>query len=125
MSEASYQPGVCNIGGAEVARRKQVSLLGGILYLVSAVALVSLELSQTMRALVFIPALIFAIGYIQSRKKFCLAFGLMGTFNFGGLGEMSKVASPEALAIDRKVAISILGQALVLALAMTALILAI
>ncbi len=125
MSEANYQPGVCNIGGAEVARRKQVSLLGGILYLVSAVALVSLELSQTMRALVFIPALIFAIGYIQSRKKFCLAFGLMGTFNFGGLGEMSKVASPEALAIDRKVAISILGQALVLALAMTALILAI
>ncbi|MEY4497703.1 MAG: hypothetical protein RLZZ364_1008, partial [Actinomycetota bacterium] len=32
---------------------------------------------------------------------------------------------PEALAIDRKVAISILGQSLVLALAMTALILAI
>jgi uncharacterized membrane protein len=125
VSEANYQPGVCNIGGAEVARRKQLSLIGGILYLVSAVALISLELSQTMRALVFIPALIFAIGYIQSRKKFCLAFGLMGTFNFGALGDMSKVASPEALAIDRKVAISILGQSLVLALAMTALILAI
>ncbi len=125
MSEANYQPGVCNIGGAEVARRKQVSVLGGILYLASAVALVSLEFSQTMRALVFIPALLFAVGYIQSRKKFCFAFGLLGTFNFGALGDMSKVASPEALAIDRKVAISILGQSLVLALAMTALILAI
>jgi hypothetical protein len=125
VSESNYQPGVCNIGGAEVARRKQVSVLGGVLYLASAVALIVLDLSQIMRALVFIPALVFAVGYIQSRKKFCLAFGLMGTFNFGGLGEMSKVASPEALAIDRKVAISILGQALVLALAMTALVLAI
>jgi hypothetical protein len=125
VSEANYQPGVCNIGGAEVARRKQVSVLGGILYLASAGVIISLGLSQTMRALVFIPALLFAVGYIQSRKKFCLAFGLMGTFNFGALGDMSKVASPDALAIDRKVAISILGQALVLALAMTALVLAI
>ena len=118
MSESQYQPGVCNIGGAEVARRKQVSYFGGAIYL----ALLLLSFGSTSAALrlpVFISALIFAIGYIQSRKKFCLAFGLMGTFNFSELGKLSKVVSPEALAADRKVALLIIGQALALAIILT------
>ena len=60
MSESQYQPGVCNIGGAEVARRKQVSYFGGAIYL----ALLLLAFSSTSAALrlpVFISALIFAI----------------------------------------------------------------
>jgi hypothetical protein len=65
------------------------------------------------------PALIFAIGFIQSRRKFCLAYGLMGTFNFGPLGKLSKVATPEDRKADRKTAISILVQALALALTIT------
>ncbi len=75
--------------------------------------------SAALRLPVFISALIFAIGYIQSRKKFCLAFGLMGTFNFSELGKLSKVVSPEALAADRKVALLIIGQALALAILLT------
>jgi hypothetical protein len=63
--------------------------------------------------------MIFAVGFIQSRRKFCLAFGLMGTFNFGSLGKLSRVASPQDRAADRKTAISILVQALSLALTIT------
>ena len=120
-----YQPGVCNIGGPEVARRKQVSYLGGILYLAMTIATVAADLSQQIRTLVFFPAILFAVGYIQARKKFCFAFGLLGTFNFVELGKISKVASPEEIAADRKAALIIIGQALVVALAMTLLALAI
>jgi hypothetical protein len=56
---------------------------------------------------------------VQSRKKFCLAYGFMGTFNFGKLGELSKVADKSSLAADRKTAISILGQSLSLAAILT------
>ena len=119
MNTAQYQPGVCNIGGAELTRRKQVSLFGGVAYLLLSLIALLLDFSQTLRAMVFIPAIIFAVGYIQSRKKFCLAFGLMGTFNFSELGQISKVASPEAIAADRKLALLIIGQALGLALLIT------
>ena len=46
----------------------------------------------------------------------------MGTFNFGKLGQLSKVASKEDKAADRATAISILTQAIILAAAITGLI---
>jgi len=63
--------------------------------------------------------MVFAVGFIQSRRKFCLAYGLAGTFNLGKLGQISKVANPEDKAADRKTALSILAQATALALGLT------
>jgi len=48
----------------------------------------------------------------------------MGTFNFGKLGQLSKVTSPAERAADRKVALSILFQSLLLAAAVTAIVVA-
>jgi len=62
------------------------------------------------------------VGYVQSRKKFCLAFGFMGTFNFARLGKMSKVVDKTSLAADRKTAAIILLQSLGLSAAITAVI---
>jgi hypothetical protein len=64
--------------------------------------------------------MVFSVGFIQSRKKFCLAYGFMGTFNLGKLGDISRVQSPEDRRADRKTALSILAQAALLALALTA-----
>jgi len=44
----------------------------------------------------------------------------MGTFNFGKLGELSRVSDKAAQRADRKTAISILVQALIFAAAGTA-----
>ena len=68
------------------------------------------------------PLTIFSVGYVQSRKKFCLAFGFMGTFNFARLGKMSKVVDKASLAADRKTAAIILLQSLGLSAAITAVI---
>jgi hypothetical protein len=56
---------------------------------------------------------------VQSRKKFCLAYGFMGTFNFGKLGKVSRVSDKASLAADRKTAVSILLQSLGLASILT------
>jgi hypothetical protein len=119
VDQSQYQPGVCNIGGAEVKRRRQVAKLGAVLFLIYAVYLLISGRSASTAWVAFLPAMIAAVGYVQSRKKFCFAFGLMGTFNFVELGKMSKVVSSEALAADRRQAIKIIAQSIGLALVAT------
>ena len=63
--------------------------------------------------------MVFSVGFIQSRKKFCLAYGMMGTFNLGKLGDISRVQDPADRAVDRKTALSILLQAAGLAAILT------
>ena len=115
----TYVPGSCNIGAGEIKRRQFVAIIGGILTLATFTYLTANKSPAAARLILFIPAMIFATGWVQSRKKFCLAFGLMGTFNFGKLGQISKVASKEDKAADRTTAINILVQAIILALAIT------
>lgn len=114
-----YIAGSCNIGKGEIRRRQFVALIGLILIITTAAGLIGSDSAKSARFGVFIPALVFSVGFIQSRRKFCLAYGLMGTFNFGPLGKLSKVATPEDRSADRKTAISILAQALSLALTIT------
>lgn len=114
-----YVAGSCNIGKGEVRRRQIVALIGLVLTVITTLGLITGDAAKSARLSVFIPALIFAFGFIQSRRKFCFAFGLMGTFNFGSLGKLSRVASAQDRQEDRKTAISILLQALSLALTIT------
>ena len=114
-----YIAGSCNIGKGEIRRRQFVALIGLILIITTAAGLIGSDSAKSARFGVFVPALVFSVGFIQSRRKFCLAYGLMGTFNFGPLGKLSRVATPEDRKADRKTAISILAQALSLALTIT------
>ncbi len=65
-----------------------------------------------------------SIGWVQSRKKFCLAYGFTGTFNFGKLGQISRVADPIARAADRRTALIIFAQSTLYAAVLTALVVA-
>ena len=120
MSE--YISGACNIGPAEIKRRKQSAYLGGALYLVVAILLIATNASSTTRLWVFLPAMLFAIGYIQSKRKFCVAYGFLGIFNFDKLGSTTKIKLNQDLKTDRKYAIKLMVQALLLAIVLTALI---
>ncbi len=75
--------------------------------------------TQSARFTLFVPLLVFSIGFVQSRKRFCLAYGLMGTFNLGKLGDLTRVQSPEDRKADRKTAIGILLQSAALAAVLT------
>jgi hypothetical protein len=114
-----YLPGSCNIGKSEVRQRQVVALIGAVPTVIAGIGLLSNEDPNPPRFFIFFPAMIFAIGFVQSRKKFCLAYGFMGTFNFGKLGQISRVSDPIAKKADRKTAITILAQSILLALGLT------
>ena len=116
---SDYIPGTCNIGKSEIRQRQLVALIGALLTIYIGKGLLSNEDPNPPRFFIFFPAMIFSIGFVQSRKKFCLAYGFAGTFNFGRLGKASKVASPEDKKADRKMALSILRQSVLLALGIT------
>ena len=111
-SENTYIPGTCNIGPAEIRRRRIVMWLGCLLSIVTLASFGQSGASRFDRLSIALPAFVFAIGFVQSRKKFCLAFGFMGAFNFGKVGAVTKVLTPEQRSADRKTALSLLGQAL-------------
>jgi hypothetical protein len=119
MSVSEYIPGTCNIGKAEVRQRQVVALIGLFLSISALIGFISTKASPSIRLGIFLPLTIFSVGYVQSRKKFCLAFGFMGTFNYARLGKMSKVVDKASLTADRKTAASILLQSLGLAAILT------
>jgi hypothetical protein len=119
MSTNEYVAGSCNIGKGEVKRRQLVALIGLVLSVSTLVGFISTSTEPALRLGIFLPLSVASIGWIQSRKKFCLAYGFMGTFNFGKLGQLSKVSDKDALAADRKTALTILIQSLTLAAVLT------
>jgi hypothetical protein len=114
-----YVAGSCNIGKGEIRRRQLVALAGAVFSVSSLIGLISTDASRSARFSLFIPLFVFAIGFVQSRKKFCLAYGFLGTFNFGGLGQISRVADPISKKADRKTALTILAQSALLAAVLT------
>lgn len=116
----TYVPGSCNLGKAEIRSRQFVALVGLILTITGFLGLLAADAPQSARWSIFIPLMVFSVGFIQSRKRFCLAYGFMGTFNLGRLGELSRVQSPEDRRADRKTALTILFQAALLAISLTA-----
>jgi hypothetical protein len=117
---SEYIPGVCNLGKSEIRQRQVVALFGIFLIVSTATTLLATDQSRTSRLSIFIPALVFSIGFVQSRSKFCLAYGLAGTFNFERLGKITKVQSAEDRKADRKTAIAILLKSAALAALITA-----
>ena len=104
-----YQPGVCNIGPAEIARRKRVGYFGLALTVVLWVVLVRLNVPHVWRLLVFFPAAIAAGGFLQAYFKFCANFGLRGVLNFGPVGKTESVVQAEARKLDRQKAWQIIS----------------
>lgn len=116
---SEYVAGSCNIGKGEIKRRQTIALIGVFLIFFSASTILGTDQGRSVRLSIFVPAIIFAVGFIQARKKFCLAYGLAGTFNFSKLGSISKVQNEEDKKADRKTAINILIQSAALASAIT------
>ena len=115
-----YVPGTCNIGSGEIRQRQFVAVIGSVLFVAASIFLFVVDASRSARLALFFPLVVASIGWVQSRKKFCLAYGFMGTFNFGKLGQLSKVSDKGALRADKITALKILAQSLFYATLVTA-----
>jgi hypothetical protein len=96
-----YVPGVCNIGPAEIARRRRAGHAGLAVSAVLLAALFVLGAPHWARLLLIVPAGGSAVGYLQARLRFCAGFGSQGVFNFGPLGTTERVVDRHARARDR------------------------
>ena len=100
-ADAAYQPGVCNIGPDEIRRRRRSGHIGAISAIGLFAVLVAVGAPPITRALVGLPAVIAASGYLQAHLRFCAGFGQVGVFNFGTVGETEHVVDDEARAKDK------------------------
>jgi len=122
MSSNQYVAGTCNIGTGEIRRRQLVAIIGTVLTVITLSGFISTSAEPSLRLGIFIPLSVASIGWVQSRRKFCLAYGFMGVLNFGKLGNISRVTDKASLAADRKTAFSILAQSLAISAALTGLV---
>lgn len=99
-----YQPGLCNIGPAEIARRRLAGHLGVVLTGATFALLVAIGAPPVARLLVGLPATMAAAGYLQARFKFCISFGSAGVFNFAATGTTETVVDLRARSRDRAMA---------------------
>jgi hypothetical protein len=123
MPDIEYIPGTCNIGKGEVRKRQLVALVGLFFSVTTLLAFSTVETPTAARLGIFFPLMVASVGFIQSRSKFCLAYGFAGTFNVGKMGDIKRVSSKEDRAADRKTALVILGKSFLLAALATAVVL--
>jgi hypothetical protein len=113
---APYQPGVCNIGPAEIARPRRFGHVGAVVTLVALAALVLVGAPPLARLLLVVPGGAAAAGYLQATFRFCAGFGARGVFNFGELGTTTSVEDPTARSRDRRRSLEINVASLVIGL---------
>lgn len=111
-----YRAGACNIGPAEIARRRRTGHLwaAGTLGLLG--MLVVTTAPHWLRLGLALPAAVGAAGYLQAITRFCANYGWRGVFNFGDAGfrRTTSVADAAARRADRIKAMEIgLGSALI------------
>lgn len=99
-SDEGYLSGTCNIGPAEIARRRRAGHVGLGAAIVLLAGLVAIDAPPLSRLLVVLPAAA-ASGYLQARLRFCAGFGSRGIYNFGELGQTVQVEDAEARRRDR------------------------
>ncbi|HXX60017.1 MAG TPA: hypothetical protein VEI48_01855 [Candidatus Sulfotelmatobacter sp.] len=108
----SYQPGVCNIGPAEIRRRQAGAIAGTIVTIVVAVVIFALGLPHPVRLLIALPAAGALVGWLQAVLHFCVGFARLGVFNFGEIGPMERIADARAHRADQRRAAQMIGVAL-------------
>jgi len=106
-----YRPGACNIGPAEIRRRRAAGVLGFAAAAVLGLLLIALDAPPLARLLVALPLAMGFTGFLQARLRFCANYGWRGIRNLGAIGDIEQVEDAEARRADRREALAIFGTA--------------
>jgi hypothetical protein len=108
-SNPEYIPGICNIGPSEIQKRKQAGWIGLVFTIVFWLVFSILHVPSAWKLLLFFPATMSAIGFLQARMHFCAAFGMVGVFNFSlKVGKTDTVEQVEFRRKDKQKALQII-----------------
>ena len=118
-ANSEYQPGICNIGPYEIAKRRRnfyYSLFGTFIVLL---LIIEGSFGNILKMLLFIPLLITSVNYLQVRNKFCVFFGYASIVNLGNKESRQKIRNGEAHPKDIKKVRIMFGQAIIFSLLST------
>ncbi len=122
QNTTAYIPGVCNIGRSEIRLRKAMGWGLLLVTLLSWYYLTNSSHPRFWRLLLFLPATLASLTLLQSALRFCVMFGLAGTFNFGPTTDpKDTVEQAEYRRQDRQQAIKIIVWSVLCGAAVTAL----
>lgn len=115
---AEYIPGVCNIGPAEIAKRRRAGWSGAVATAAIWAVLALIDAPPAVRLVTFFPAAMAAAGFLQAWMHFCAYFGFASLLNFGPeAGKTDTVVEAEFRRKDRIKAWQILGYSILTGLA--------
>ncbi|HET7168937.1 MAG TPA: hypothetical protein VFI69_07005 [Candidatus Limnocylindrales bacterium] len=109
IDPGTYQAGACNIGPAEIARRRRGAVIGLAATVLLGIGLVAIGAPAIARLLVFPPLAGALIGFEQARRHFCVGFAMAGLRNFGPLGSPDRITDGADLARDRRAGLVIVA----------------
>jgi hypothetical protein len=108
IANDKYVPGVCNIGPAEISRRRRSGWFGLGVTVLPWLAFVVFRVPAPWRLFLFLPAFISAEGFLQAAFHFCAGFGSRGLYNFGPeVGKTETVEQAEFRKKDQRKALLI------------------
>jgi hypothetical protein len=108
----------CNIGPAEIARRRRLAIVLTALTILLIAALLAAQVPPVGRLAVFPFAAAIGVTWLQVIRKFCVHFGAFGLENFGELGEEHRVA-PEIRWADLRQSFEMILEGLLFGLLVT------
>lgn len=115
-----YRAGACNIGPAEIARRRRSGLASLLTAVTLAVLMTAAGTDPVLRWIVVVPLGLGLMGLVQARLRFCVSFGLQGLRNFGPIGAAEHVGEADAVRTDRRRALLIGAGVGIVSVAITA-----
>jgi len=114
-----YVPGVCNIGPAEIKKRKQAGWIGFGDTIVLLGILIYFNATPIWRLTLFIPAMMLSTGFLQAYIHYCAYLGLASLFNFNDVGKTDTIQLEELRTRDRQKAWLIIIYSLLIGLTIT------
>ena len=107
------RPGTCNIGPAEIARRRRSAMFVTGVATIAAALLVLGGGPPIVRLAIFPLAAAAAVTWLQVVRRFCVAFGAAGVRNFGSLGSTERLDDPAERAAHRNAALRMVVEGVV------------
>ena len=98
--QGDYRPGGCNIGPDEIRKRRAAGVAAAVATVALGAGLIAIGAPAPARLLVALPAAGSAVGFLQARSRFCLAFGIAGVRNFGPVGSVDRIEDRDAHRAD-------------------------
>lgn len=121
MPQQEYTPGVCNIGPAEIARRRRNGWFGVGISALLLLIFILFPVPPLYRLIIFLPVTSAASGFLQAYFHFCAGFGFKGVYNVvKPAGHTETVQQAEFRKKDRQKALQITGMAVLIGLIIAA-----